>query len=65
MTESLRWNETNYRACALCSHATPTHCKAPEVIGTARALMPFAEARAATGPCGPDARYLDFPGLRP
>lgn len=65
MTETLRFNETWYRACARCRHATDTHCKAPEVVGTRRTLVPFAEARAATGPCGPKARYLDFPGLHP
>lgn len=60
-TESLRWNETRYRACALCVHATDTYCKAPEVVGTERKLVPFAEARAATGPCGPNARYWSQP----
>lgn len=65
MSETLRSNEASYRACALCVHAADTHCKAPDVVGTARRVIPFAEARATTGPCGPDARYLDFPGLKP
>lgn len=47
--------------CSTCRHAAGHYCKAPEVVGAERRLVPFAEARAATGPCGPDARYWSQP----
>ena len=70
MTKSLRSNGTTqpagYRSCRLCTYAVGTHCKAPEVVDhMGGRVIPFADARATTGPCGPEARYLDFPGLRP
>jgi hypothetical protein len=55
-----------YRACEICvsscSVAGQRRCRCPSI--TARADGVDVEVmRAPTGLCGPDARYLDFPGL--
>lgn len=58
------------RACDLCRHGVTqagTHerlCGCPGVVG-ARLPQPVEAMRAMHGPCGPDATYLDFPGLHP
>lgn len=57
-----------YRACELCTsgHSQDGRriCRSPRIAadaaGVAVELM-----RSKSGPCGPDARFLEFPGLSP
>jgi len=59
---------TPFRACHLCDHGVniedARHCRCSQVVQPARTL-PVHTARAPTGPCGPDARFMDFRGLNP
>ena len=56
-----------YRACQLCTHgrgpADGRQCSCPAVAGQAR-QVPVDDARRAAGACGPEAHFLDFPGLK-
>ena len=56
------------RACQLCRHGVDVDatrcCTCKEVVGS-RAPQPVALVRAPHGACGPEANWLDFPGLRP
>ena len=62
------WTHTvlPYRACELCTHgamqAGQRVCTSPPVVAPARS-RPVELARRATGGCGPEAMFLDFPGL--
>ena len=53
------------RACALCVHtsgqqtAADLQCRCPAFVGQ-RSTMPCHVARAAAGPCGPNAQHLDM-----
>jgi len=55
-----------WRACQLCTHGTGPEaarmCTAPSVA-TATRRVSVELARANTGPCGPEAVHLHFPGL--
>ena len=51
-------------ACKLCDHGKTGQCVCPEVRGQ-KPAEDFEAARRTWGPCGPEARYLDFPGLKP
>lgn len=52
-------------ACALCNHGVDVgdvrHCTRYEVVGNHP--KPVHLVRGPHGPCGPDAEFLDFPGL--
>lgn len=51
------------RACKLCNHLRPgARCVAPDVVNTG-AAQPIALARSRIGPCGIEAKFLEFPGL--
>lgn len=54
------------RACELCTHGTTVGnqrlCTCPSVVGL-REPQPVDVMRSTHGACGPDANYLDFPGL--
>lgn len=56
-----------YRACELCHHgrlqAGQRVCISREVVAPA-AHQPVELVRRPAGPCGPEALFLDFPGLR-
>lgn len=54
------------RACHFCQHSNLADdsdltmvCDAPEVIGRGRAI-PIRQARADSGPCGSEARFLEI-----
>lgn len=55
------------RACDLCRHGIDIggirYCVCADVVLPARPV-PVPAVRSATGACGPEARYFDFPGLR-
>lgn len=57
---------TPYRGCELCTHGLTVnlqrYCACDVVVQPAR-TAPVYIARAPTGQCGPEARYLAFPGL--
>lgn len=65
------WMHTaqTYRACELCSAGQSVdgerRCTQPQALPQGRALVPVQLVRSPTGACGPDARFLDFPGLNP
>ena len=70
MNAPLAWLQAEqqpHRACLLCQHSRTVEgqrcCGCPEVAGRQR-MVPVLEARGRTGPCGPEAHYLDFPGLQ-
>mgnify|MGYP001560279149 FL=1 len=54
-----------YRACELCIHgisvAGARHCH--HEAAPRPTAAPVHTMRAPNGPCGPEARHLDFPGL--
>lgn len=56
-----------YRACDLCRFGIDIggirHCVCADVVLPVRP-QPVHVVRAPTGPCGSEARHLDFPGLR-
>jgi len=57
---------TPFRACHLCDHGVTVdgarHCRRGEVVGPA-STVPVHTARAPTGPCGGEGRFMDFRGL--
>ena len=56
-----------HRACDLCSHGRDIgslrYCACADMVLTRRPV-PVAVVRAPHGACGPEARHIDFPGLR-
>ncbi len=58
----------NFGACDLCAHGTTVDgermCIAAEVMPAPGTPVPVSAARSGGGMCGPDAVYLDFPGLK-
>lgn len=50
------------RACALCTHGSSGKCVSSDVMW-GNWPVAFVDARSSHGSCGPEARYLDFPGL--
>lgn len=58
MTPPLAWNASSQRsACCICVHGKTGTCTHAAV------KAPLEAARLPHGACGPEARYLDFPGL--
>lgn len=53
------WGEQSYRACQICDHRSDCgkRCTHPHVAAG------IETARSNHGACGPDAKYLSFPGL--
>lgn len=77
--EPAHWREADrrpLRGCCICNHGlasdgvTPSRrdkggavwCQHPAVAGQ-RGRIPIADARANHGPCGPEARHQNYPGL--
>lgn len=56
------------RACDLCISGVTVdgvrRCGNPQALPPGRPPEPVQRMRAREGACGPDARFLDFPGLR-
>lgn len=49
----------------VCEHGKTGACTHPEVAGRLPgATVPFDDARAQGGACGPDAEHMTFPGLQ-
>ena len=60
-----------HRACELCTYRGDLvdgirHCVCPQVVDLRRQPrgVPVATLRNREGSCGPEARHMDFPGLR-
>ena len=57
-----------YRACDFCVHGTgpagDRHCTEPTTRPAGTGPQPVHLMRDYAGACGPEARFLDFPGLR-
>jgi hypothetical protein len=55
------------RACDLCEHGVgpdgQRDCTHPACTGSSTKVQPVELMRKPTGPCGPDANFLAFPGL--
>lgn len=55
------------RACDLCTAGVTVdgarRCGDPRVVPIEGIMPPVCLARSRTGACGPEAKYLDFPGL--
>lgn len=55
------------KACLVCQHSIVAHgelrCTYMKVVSKMYATVVCTVARAEHGACGPDARYLNFPGL--
>jgi hypothetical protein len=61
-----RWTADGYDACRLCDHREHNVdgllCQCPAVVAPNR-WQSAAFARTPHGACGPEARYMSFPGL--
>jgi hypothetical protein len=60
---TLNLDVIEYRACLLCDHGRDSkgqHCSYPDApaVNTTQAMRDIG------GPCGPEARWLDYAGLR-
>lgn len=62
------WDRPLDRACYLCHHGATVNarrvCRNPAVVAPHDELD-VGPLRQPSGPCGPEANFLDFPGLRP
>ena len=61
----------DFRGCELCAHRGDLvdgvrRCLCPEVVELRREPdgRPVPKLRTSEGSCGPEARFMDFPGLR-
>lgn len=56
-----------FRACQICDHGVTVnqqrYCRRKVVVQPA-STAPVHAARAKASPCGPDALFLEFPGMR-